>query len=76
MQEFRNEWNEHRIDKLEKKVDILIDGVSSNWEGTTNSFKAILDALETLKAEVKAGDLLLTMGAGDVYRIGEKFLER
>ena len=49
MQEFRNEWNEHRIDKLEKKVDILIDGVSSNWEGTTNSFKAILDALETLK---------------------------
>ena len=34
------------------------------------------DALETLKAEVKAGDLLLTMGAGDVYRIGEKFLER
>ena len=34
------------------------------------------DALETLKSEVKAGDLLLTMGAGDVYRIGEKFLER
>ena len=33
------------------------------------------DALETLKAAVKAGDLLLTMGAGDVYRIGEKFLE-
>lgn len=32
------------------------------------------DAGEILKAEMKPGDLLLTMGAGDVYRTGEKFL--
>ena len=32
------------------------------------------DAPEILKAELKAGDLLLTMGAGDVYMIGENFL--
>ena len=45
----------------------------SNGKITAVSFD---DAVEALKAEVKAGDLLLTMGAGDVYRIGEKFLER
>ncbi|MBQ3403642.1 MAG: UDP-N-acetylmuramate--L-alanine ligase [Synergistaceae bacterium] len=32
------------------------------------------DALDVLKAELKDGDLLLTMGAGDVYSVGEKFL--
>lgn len=32
------------------------------------------DAPDTLKHELKPGDLLLTMGAGDVDRIGEKFL--
>ncbi len=32
------------------------------------------DAGETLKLKLKANDLLLTMGAGDVYSIGEKIL--
>ena len=32
------------------------------------------DADLILKAEMRPGDLLLTMGAGDVYRTGEKFL--
>ena len=32
------------------------------------------EAAGVLESEIKAGDLLLTMGAGDVYRIGEKFL--
>ena len=27
-----------------------------------------------LKGELRSGDLLITMGAGDVYRTGEKFL--
>ena len=27
-----------------------------------------------LKEEVQKGDLVITMGAGDVYRIGERFL--
>lgn len=31
--------------------------------------------LETLKKEVAANDLILTMGAGDVWKIGERFLE-
>ena len=32
------------------------------------------DALETLRHKLKRDDLLLTMGAGDVYSIGEKIL--
>jgi len=31
--------------------------------------------LEYLRQNAKEGDMLLTMGAGDVYRIGELFLE-
>ncbi len=33
------------------------------------------DCLEYLRQNAKEGDMLLTMGAGDVYRIGELFLE-
>ena len=32
------------------------------------------DALNVIEPRLKSGDILLTMGAGDVYRIGEKFL--
>lgn len=32
------------------------------------------DAVAILKSELKPGDLLITMGAGDVYMTGEKFL--
>ena len=32
------------------------------------------DAPDTLRDELKPGDLLLTMGAGDVYMLGENFL--
>jgi UDP-N-acetylmuramate--alanine ligase len=33
------------------------------------------ELLAVLKKETKAGDLLLTLGAGDVWKIGEAFLE-
>ena len=32
------------------------------------------DALKLVKSEVKSGDILLTMGAGTIYLLGEKFL--
>jgi UDP-N-acetylmuramate--alanine ligase len=32
--------------------------------------------LETLRAQTRPGDLLLTLGAGDVWKIGEEFLEQ
>lgn len=38
-----------------------------------NSFDKIL---KYLKATLKEGDLLITMGAGDVYKIGEDFLQK
>lgn len=33
-------------------------------------------ALEVLEKEVRSGDLVLTLGAGDVYKVGEQFLKR
>lgn len=32
--------------------------------------------VEHLKENVKAGDIIITMGAGDVYKVGEMFLEK
>jgi len=32
--------------------------------------------LERLRAELEPGDLLLTLGAGNVWKIGEEFLEQ
>lgn len=44
----------------------------SNGKITPVSFDG---AVDVLKGEVKRGDLLLTMGAGNVYTLGEKFLK-
>lgn len=38
-----------------------------------HSFEEIVDFLKT---ELKDGDVLMTVGAGDVYRVGEMFLEQ
>ena len=46
MQEFRDEWNEHRIDKLEESL-------FSEWDHSTKIFKEILEALETLQKITK-----------------------
>ena len=32
-------------------------------------------ALATLRVMLRPGDLLLTLGAGSVFKVGEKFLE-
>ena len=39
------------------------------------NFHNFEDIVEYLKASLKPGDLLITMGAGDVYKIGEMFLK-
>ena len=31
--------------------------------------------IEKLKSELKSGDVLLTLGAGDIYKFGEKLLD-
>ena len=38
-------------------------------------FEEPLDALETLQAELKPGDLFLTLGAGDNFRLGRSLYE-
>lgn len=50
MQEFRDEWNEHRIDKLEKRVDILTDSISNEWDHNLTMFKDVMEALETIQS--------------------------
>jgi UDP-N-acetylmuramate--alanine ligase len=37
--------------------------------------KSIEQAVQTLKKCVKSGDIVLTLGAGDVFKVGEKFLK-
>jgi len=37
-------------------------------------FPSFEETVEYLRGETHAGDLILTMGAGDVYKIGERFL--
>ena len=50
-----------------------------NWirENGTDSFKLTFEEIEDyILANVEEGDLVMTMGAGDVYRIGDHCLEK
>ncbi len=54
----------------------LAEGIQDRGHRTVTcpeSLDACVDHLETI---LTPGDLLLTLGAGDVYRVGEMFLER
>ena len=39
-------------------------------------FEGVLEGVETLEAALRPGDLFLTMGAGDNWKLGEALLER
>jgi len=65
--------------------ELPIDGVDADWlfrgikehghrEVTLCDSKN--EVLHTLLALTKPGDLVLTLGAGDIYRVGEEFLRR
>lgn len=64
-------------EKFSKLVssDMLGDKIRDLGQNCKNlhSFEAIVDYL---KSSLKDGDLLLTVGAGDVYKIGEMYLEK
>lgn len=53
---------------------MLSDAVKKNGVNCTY-IKEFDDILSHLKGNLKEGDLLVTMGAGDVYKIGENFLK-
>ena len=44
--------------------------------GPVSSCPKLPDVVRHLAARVRAGDLVLTMGAGDVFRVGEELLQR
>lgn len=53
--------------------EMLCDAVLKN--GVDAVYKSSFDeAIEYIKDNIKPGDLLITMGAGDVYKIGDDFL--
>jgi UDP-N-acetylmuramate--alanine ligase len=44
--------------------------------GNVSYYREKEEALGYLVKEMKRGDILLTLGAGDVWRLGEKALKR
>ncbi len=69
------EARDHQRDKEKVNVSSFVDILSKNharaqWkEGLENTTKLLFDHCEK-------NDLLITMGAGDVYKIGDAFLKR
>ena len=54
----------------------LAESVRSHGHRSVTSVDSVDAGLDHLTGILAAGDLLLTLGAGDVYRIGERVLER
>jgi UDP-N-acetylmuramate--alanine ligase len=55
--------------------DMLGDALRKNGVSCIN-LHSFEDIVKHLKNELKSGDLLITVGAGDVYRVGEMFLNK
>jgi UDP-N-acetylmuramate--alanine ligase len=51
-------------------AEIIKNGVDAEY------IKSFDDAINHLKTQMQSGDILITMGAGDVFRVGEDFLLR
>ena len=64
-----------KIDKGEVNSQMLSDAINKHNVPSKNlhSFEEIV---HHLKSVAKPGDTVITMGAGDVYKIGEMFLEK
>jgi UDP-N-acetylmuramate--alanine ligase len=61
-------------DKAKISAEKLAQAISQNHANCRwgESFEK---TLQILRQEAKKGDLIVTMGAGDIYKIGEKFLK-
>lgn len=53
---------------------LIYDGVRASGQENVFSFESKEQAGSWLKETLKKDDVLLTLGAGDVYRVGEKYL--
>lgn len=67
-------YSAREIDNGEIHSSVLTEKINSNSNNAIykSDFNAIV---EYLKENVSRGDMVLTMGAGDVYKIGEMFLK-
>jgi UDP-N-acetylmuramate--alanine ligase len=88
MKEFFTAFNQ--ADKLavmdiypagEKPIDgvsakSLCEGIKSRGHKDASYIKTQDKAVEWLKEAAKPGDLVITLGAGDVWKVGEAFLEK
>lgn len=54
--------------------EALVDAVKRFGHKDARHVGAIDDAAQALLEEVRAGDMVITLGAGNVYRVGEKLL--
>ena len=52
----------------------VADAINANQPGKARYFGSFSEIEACLAREVQAGDLVLTMGAGDIYRVGEELL--
>lgn len=52
----------------------VADAINADQPGKARYFGSFAEIEACLSREVRAGDLVLTMGAGDIYRVGEELL--
>jgi len=62
------------IDKGEVNSEMLADKIQLTGK-KVKYFKSFDTITQHLKINAKPGDLIITMGAGDIYKVGEMYLE-
>ena len=65
----------------EKKIEgvtgrLLCEGIQAHGHKEVICADGMPEAVKFLKNNLKSGDILLTLGAGDVWKVGEKVLKR
>ncbi len=56
--------------------EVLLRRIKAEGRGNVTYYRDKEEAVQHLAKEMKRGDVLLTLGAGDVWRLGEKMLGR
>jgi len=56
-------------------AEVLVERMRAGARGTVEYQSRVEDVLQKLLGQVQPGDLVLTLGAGNVWQVGERFLE-
>ncbi len=56
-------------------AEVLADAVAAHGHRSVHYAPDMHSALKTIKGLISGGEIIITMGAGDVWKIGEKLLE-